>query len=57
MIEIITDWRVLIQKATDYAEAKKLGDKDQIKKTKKKICLSSDKINLGFTKGSLYVQN
>jgi len=59
MLEVITDFRVLMQYARELGEAKKQGDPKQIEVAQKKhdayrdICLGSDTMSLGHTVGSL----
>lgn len=58
-IEIVTDFRVLMQLARALGQAEKSGDQDAIAKAKaehdayKDLCLRADRMNLGVTYGSL----
>ncbi len=58
-IEIVTDFRVLMQLARAVAQAEKSGDQEAIAKAKaehdayKALCLNADKMNLGVPYGVL----
>lgn len=58
-MEVITDFRVLMQKAYALGQAKKSGNQELIEKAKldhdayRDICLSSHKMNIGCTYGDL----
>ena len=58
-IEIVTDFRVLMQLARALGQAEKSGDQDAIAKAKaehdayKDLCLRAGRMNLGVTYGSL----
>ena len=58
-IEIVTDFRVLMQLARAARQAEKSGDKEAIAKAKaehdayKDLCLRADRMNLGVPFGAL----
>ena len=58
-IEVVTDFRVLMQLAGAVGAAKKAGDAVALEKAQaehdayKDLCLKSDKMNLGTTYGEL----
>ncbi len=58
-IEIVTDFRVLMQLARAARQAEKSGDKEAIAKAKaehdayKDLCLRADRMNLGVPYGAL----
>ena len=58
-IEIVTDFRVLLQLARAVAQAEKAGDKDAIATAKashqeyEALCLKADRMLLGVTRGDL----
>ena len=58
-IKIITEFRILMQKAYALGQAKKHGDKEEIVKAQtehniyRDICLQANRINLGFSQKSL----
>ncbi|HPV24774.1 MAG TPA: hypothetical protein PLJ65_11415 [Casimicrobium sp.] len=58
-IEIVTDFRVLMQLARAAGQAEKSGDKEAIAKAKaehdayKDLCLRADRMNLGVPYGAL----
>lgn len=59
MLEIITDFRVLMLLAHELGKAKRTNDEELIKLAQKRhdeykeLCLKSDKMNLGVTFGGL----
>ena len=59
MIEIITDFRVLMQLAGALGKAKQLGDIQAIEKAQaehdayRDLCLSADKMTIGLNHGDL----
>jgi len=58
-IEILTDFRVLMQLARELGQAEKSGDAEVIAKAKaehdayRDLCLKADKMNLGVPCGAL----
>lgn len=58
-LEIVTDFRVLIQLARAVGQAEKSGDQEAIAKAKtehdayKELCLRADRMNLGVPYGAL----
>jgi hypothetical protein len=59
VIEIVTDFRVLMQKAKALGQAKLSGDEAAIRNAQadhdayQALCLKSDKMTLGVTNGAL----
>lgn len=58
-IEVVTDFRVLMQLARALGQAEKSGDQEAIAKAKaehdayKDLCLRADRMNLGVPYGAL----
>ena len=59
VIEIVTDFRVLMQLAQAVGQAEKSGDQEALAKAKadhdayKDLCLRADRMTLGVPRGSL----
>lgn len=58
-VKIITDFRVLMQKAAALGRAKNTGDKDEIERAQadhdayKELCLKAESMSTGLTFGDL----